>query len=367
MSAVSFVDLRAAHAEIGNRIEAATLRVARSGRYLAGPELDAFETEFARYCGTRHCVGVASGMSALELTMRAAGIGTGDEVVVPAYTFAATWFAVTTAGARPVGVDVRETTYNMDPNLVEAAITPRTAAIVPVHLRGEPAEMDRIREIARANGLFVLEDAAQAHGARLGGTRAGALGDAAAFSFYPTKNLGALADGGGVTTDDPQLAERVRMWGSVGARRKHDHEVVGFNSRLPEIQAAVLREKLGVLDEWNRRRAALAAAYEDALDDDPGSIELPHPAPETDPVWHLMLARHPRRDIVREALSKERIQTGLHYPVPPHLTPAYGGESRRGEFPVTERLADTSLSLPMYPQLEPQACTRVASVLRRVR
>ena len=366
MSAVPFVDLRAAQVELGDRVESAALRVARSGRYLGGPELEAFEQEFARYCGARHCVGVGSGMAALELALRAAGIGPGDEVVVPAYTFAATWFAVTRAGADPVGVDVREDTYNLDPDHLEAAITPRTAAIVPVHLRGEPAEMDRIGAIAAARELFVLEDAAHAHGARLDGRRAGALGDAAAFSFYPSKNLGALGDGGAVTTDDAELAQRVRMWGSYGSRVKNEPEVVGSNSRLAELQAAVLREKLAVLDEWNGRRASHAAAYRDALAG-AGDVELPQPGAASEPVWHLFVARHPRRDDAREALRAEGIETGVHYPVPPHLTVPYGGDARRGEFPVAERLAQRSLSLPMYPQLDPEAPARAASILAGVR
>ena len=236
-------------------------RVAASGWYLLGPELERFEQEFASYCGTRHCVGVGSGMSAIELALLAAGIGPGDEVIVPAYTWIATWLAVTRTGATPVGVDAVESTYNIDPGLIAAAITERTAAIVPVHLRGEPADMDAIGAIAADAGLFVVEDAAQAHGARCSGRRVGSIGDAGAFSFYPTKNLGCLGDGGAVTTDDDALAERLRLLRNYGMRNRYEIEIAGVNSRLAEIQAAVLRLLLPRLDGWNRARSSLAGAY----------------------------------------------------------------------------------------------------------
>ena len=360
---IAFVDLRAAHAELADRLEAVALRVARSGRYLYGPDVEAFEREFAAYCGTRHCVAVGNGFAALELTLRAAGIGPGDEVLVPAYTFMATWLAVTRTGARPVGVDVREGTYNIDPALLAAAIGKRTAAIVPVHMRGEPADMERVRELASSHGLFVLEDACQAHGARRGGRRVGSIGDAGAFSFYPSKNLGAMGDGGAMTTDDDALADRVRALRSYGARTKHEFEPDGLNSRLAELQAAILREKLPLLDEWNGRRAELASAYRDAL---AGSeaFELPSPEAGTEPVWHLFIVRNPQRDRCRETLRARRIETGIHYPVLPHLSAPYREQQPSGGFPVAERLAETSFSLPLYPQLSPSAPARIAAILR---
>ena len=364
-TSIPFVDLGAAHAELGPRIEEATVRVARSGRYLFGPEVAALEDEFARYCGARRCVTVGSGLSALELALRAAGIGQGDEVIVPAYTFVATWLAVTWAGARPVGVEVREETYNIDADRIPDAITERTAAILPVHLRGEPADMDRIAGIARSRGLFVLEDASQAHGARFHDRRVGGIGDAAAFSFYPSKNLGAMGDGGAVTTDDDDLAERVRALGTYGARDKGAFELVGSNSRLPELQAAVLRIKLELLDEWNARRVRLASLYDKALAGDP-DVAVPRPAKGTDPVWHLYVVGHADREGRRRALAERGVETSAHYPTLPHLSAPYRDAGQGpGSFPVAERLAERALSLPMYPQLDPDACHRIASILRR--
>jgi dTDP-4-amino-4,6-dideoxygalactose transaminase len=363
---IPFVDLRAAHDELAGRLEAAALRVARSGRYLYGPEVEAFEGEFAAYCGSRQCVAVGNGFAALELALRAAGIGRGDEVLVPAYTFMATWLAVTRTGARPVGVDVREGTYNIDPDLLAAAIGKRTAAIVPVHLRGEPADMPRVRELASAHGLFVLEDACQAHGASRDGRRAGAIGDAGAFSFYPSKNLGAMGDGGAVTTDDEGLADRVRALRSYGARSKNEFEAAGFNSRLAELQAAILREKLPLLDEWNRRRARHASAYGDALGRDQ-AIGLPSPEAGTEPAWHLFIVSLARRDAWRETLRAHGIETGIHYPVLPHLSAPYRQDEPPARFPVAERLAEGALSLPLYPQLSPGAPGRVATILRESR
>ena len=360
---VPFVDLRAAESELAETLESAVLGVVRSGRYLFGPEVEAFEDEFARYCGASRCVTVGSGLAALELALRAAGIGRGDEVIVPAYTFVATWMAVSKTGARPVGVDVRESTYNLDPELVEAALTPSTAAILPVHLRGEPADMGRIGEIAGSHGLFVLEDASQAHGARHGGDRVGGIGDAAAFSFYPSKNLGAMGDGGAVTTGDAALAERVRALGSYGSRGAGEYAEGGSNSRLAELQAAVLRVKLGVLDEWNARRVRLASAYREALGGD-DEAELPDVESGSEPVWHLFVIGHPHRDACREALREGGVETGVHYAALPHLTGPYRGA---GPFPVAERLAERALSLPMYPQLDPGAPARVASILRGAR
>jgi dTDP-4-amino-4,6-dideoxygalactose transaminase len=359
---VPFIDLRAARRELGDDLENAASRVLDSGWYLLGPELEEFERAFAAYCGTRHCVGVASGLSAIELALRAAGVGPGDEVVVPAYTWIATWLAVTRAGARPVGVDVEEGTYNLDPDLIEAAITDRTVAIVPVHLRGEPADMDAINAVAEAAGLVVVEDAAQAHGARYRGRQAGGLGRAGAFSFYPTKNLGALGDGGAITTDDDELADRVRLLRNYGMRNRNEIEEAGFNSRLAEIQAAVLGAALPRLDAWNRARGSLAQIYLDAFSGH-GTISIPSVPSWADPAWHLFVIGHPDRDSCAEALAESGISTLVHYPHLPHRTPPYRDHWREGSFPVSERLCARALSLPLYPQLAPDDCERVAKAV----
>jgi dTDP-4-amino-4,6-dideoxygalactose transaminase len=360
---IPFVDLRAAHRELRPELEQAVTRVLDSGWYLLGEELERFESEFADYCGIGHCVGVASGLSALELALRAAGVGPGDEVIVPAHTFAATWIAVSQAGAVPVPVDVEESTYNLDPALIPAAITERTKAIVPVHLRGQPADMDAVAEIAADRGLVVIEDAAQAHGAKHRDRRAGSIGAAAAFSFYPTKNLGALGDGGAVTTDDDELADRVRLLRNYGSTEKYEIEVAGTNSRLAEIHAAALTVKLARLDDWNAARRRLADAYRDAFADR-DALRLPEVPFDTEPVWHLFVVGHPDRDSCRESLAEQGIQTLIHYPVPPHLSGAYRDLGLGlGSFPVAERICESTLSLPMYPQLGEDACARVAEAV----
>ncbi len=362
---IPFVDLLADQAELGGELEAAVSRVVASGRYLLGPELEHFEQEFADYCGTRYCVGVGSGLSAIELALRAAGVGPGDEVIVPAYTWIATWLAVTRTGARPVGVDVEAATYNIDPKLITAAISERTAAIVPVHLRGEPADVDAIDAIARAHGLAVIEDAAQAHGARHRGRRVGGLGAAGAFSFYPSKNLGTYGDGGAVTTDDEGIADEVRLLRNYGMRNRYEIESAGVNSRLAEIQAAVLRAKLPRLDGWNAARATLAARYRQALEEhDP--VVLPRTPDWAEPVWHLFVVNLADRDRCATALAADGVQTLIHYPLLPHLSPPYlDSGSAPGVFPVAERLAGSTLSLPMYPQMDLGLCERVADLLGR--
>jgi dTDP-3-amino-3,4,6-trideoxy-alpha-D-glucose transaminase len=363
---IPYVDLGAVHAEIGSELDAAVSRVSRSGWYLLGPELEAFEREFAAYCGVAHCVGVGSGMSAIELALRAIGVGPGDDVLVPAYTWVATWLAVSAVGARPVPVDVEESTYNIDVDAARATVTERTAAIVPVHLRGEPADMGAIEELARAHGLAVIEDSAQAHGARYRGRRAGALGRAAAFSFYPAKNLGAFGDGGAVTTDDADLAAEVRLLRNYGMRTRYEVEVAGVNSRLAELQAAVLRVKLGHLDAWNRTRRSLAGSYAEALAGLEG-LELPEARDDTEAVWHLFVAGHSRRDACREALAAAGIETLIHYPVLPHVSGAYRDAGiPPGSLPVAERLAARAFSLPLQPQMDPAVVGRVAEALRAV-
>jgi len=336
--------------------------VLESGWYLLGPELEEFERDFASYCGARHCVGVGSGMSAIELALLAAGIGPGDEVIVPAYTAIATWLAVTRTGATPVGVDVEEGTYNLDAGLIGGALSDRTAAIVPVHLRGEPADMDAIEAIAAGAGLLVVEDAAQAHGARHRGRRVGGIGDATAFSFYPTKNLGGIADGGAVTTDEGELAERLRRLRNYGMRDRREIEEAGVNSRLGEVQAAALRLKLPRLDGWNRARAARAGTYLEALGDH-DSISLPKTPEWADPAWHLFVIGHPDRERGARELAEVGIETLVHYPLLPHRAGPYRDLWPAGSFPVAERLCAAALSLPLYPQLEPATCERVAAAV----
>lgn len=359
---VPFLDLDAIRRELGGELERTVERVVRSGWYLLGPELEGFERDFAAYCGARHCVGVASGMGAIELALQAAGVGPGDEVIVPAYTWVATWMAVSRTGAEPVGVDVLEGTYNIDPSLIEAAITDRTAAIVPVHLRGEPADMDAIASIAAAAGLLVLEDAAQAAGAGHRGRRIGGIGDATAFSFYPTKNLGALGDAGAVTTDDDELADRLRRLRNYGMRDRYEIEEAGINSRLSEIQAAVLRLLLPRLDEWNRQRAALAEVYREPFAGH-GAIDLPTVPEWAEPAWHLFVIGHPDRERCQQALAAEGIEALIHYPLLPHRTGPYREKWPEGSFPVAERLSARALSLPLYPQLQPATCERVAEAV----
>ena len=347
---VPFLDLKAPHRELYPELDAAYDRVLNSGWFILGKEVEAFEREFAAYCEADHCIGVGNGLEALHLILRAYGIGPGDEVIVPANTYIATWLAVSYAGARPVPVEPDARTYNLDPALIEAAITPATKAILPVHLYGQPADMDPINTIAARHGLKVVEDAAQAHGARYKGRRVGGLGDAAGFSFYPGKNLGALGDGGAVVTNDSELAERVRVLRNYGSRVKYHNEIKGFNSRLDELQAALLRVKLPVLDEWNQRRRDAAARYLDGL---AGSeLGLPSIPDWAEPVWHLFVVRHPQRDALQQRLQQAGIGTMIHYPVPPHLQPAYAelGYSA-GAFPISEAMHREVLSLPMGPQL----------------
>jgi len=362
MQTIPFLDLHAAYLELRAELDAAAQRVLASGWYILGAEVEAFEREFAAYCEVEHCVGVGNGLEALHLILRAYGIGPGDEVIVPANTYIATWLAVSYAGAKPVPVEPDARTYNVDPALIEAAITPATKAILPVHLYGQPAEMDPINAVAARYGLKVIEDAAQAHGARYRGRRVGGLGDAAGFSFYPGKNLGALGDGGAVVTKDAELAERVRVLRNYGSRVKYHNEVKGFNSRLDELQAALLRVKLPVLDEWNQRRRDAAARYLDGL----AGSELGLPfAPEwAEPVWHLFVVRHPQRDELQRRLQQAGIGTMIHYPVPPHLQPAYAEWGYgAGAFPITEAIHREVLSLPMGPQLTVAQELRVIEVL----
>ena len=347
---VPFLDLGAATAEVRVELDAALGRVLASGWYILGPEVEAFEREFAAFVGSNHCVGVGNGLDAIELDLRALGVGPGDEVIVPSNTYIATWLAVTRLGALVVPVEPDRETYNLDPGGVEAAITPRTRAIVAVHLYGHPADMDPLLEIARTHGIKVVEDAAQAHGARYRGRPVGSLGDAAAWSFYPAKNLGALGDAGAVTTNDPDVADRVRVLRNYGSRTKYVNEVPGVNSRLDELQAAVLRVKLPLLDEWNQRRRRVAARYLDGLRGT--ALRLASTAPGADPVWHLFVVRSDARDRLQEHLTKNGVQTLIHYPIPPHRQAAYTDLGYTvGAFPIAERIHRECLSLPIGPHL----------------
>jgi dTDP-4-amino-4,6-dideoxygalactose transaminase len=358
---IEFLNLGRVNAPYEPAIREAIDRVLRSGYYILGEETTAFEREFAAYCGVKHCVGVANGLDALHLILRGYGIGPGDEVIVPANTFIATWLAVSLVGAHIVPVEPDDATWNIDPKRIEEAITPRTRAIMPVHLYGVPADMDAIRDIAQRHRLRVIEDAAQAHGARYRGQRAGSLGDAAGFSFYPGKNLGALGDGGAITTNDDELAERLRKLRNYGSSIKYQHDVAGVNSRLDEIQSAVLRAKLQHLDEDNARRVAVADRYREALADTP--VEPVRVPDEAQPVWHLFVVRTPRRDALRDHLTSRGIGTQIHYPVPCHRQEAFAHQAWP-ELPVTERLQSQILSLPMAPYLSADDVAHVAAQVK---
>ena len=347
---VPFLDLRAAHLELKQEMDAAFARVLDSGWYILGPEVEAFENEFARYSDVKYCIGVGNGLDALQLALQAFGIGPGDEVIVPAHTFIATWLAVSACAATPVAVDVRMDTCNIDPEALSAAITPRTRAIMPVHLYGQAADMDTINDIAQRHSLIVIEDMAQAHGARYYGRRCGGLGHAAATSFYPGKNLGALGDGGAVLTNDSAIANKVRLLRNYGSRNKYNHEIQGCNSRLDELQAAFLRVKLAHLDEWNERRIAVANQYIESLKDIP-LIRLPYVPEWADPVWHLFVIQIRQRESLRLYLQERGVGVNIHYPTPPHLQTCYQSTIRAQSYPVSERLAAEVLSLPMCPTL----------------
>jgi dTDP-4-amino-4,6-dideoxygalactose transaminase len=358
---IPFLDLKRLNAAHDQAIRAGINRVLDSGWYILGAELEAFEREFAAYCQARHCIGVADGLDALSLILRAMDIGPGDEVIVPSNTFIATWLAVSAVGATPVPVEPRPGTHNLDPDRLAAAITPRTRAVMPVHLYGQPCEMDAINALAEQHGLKVIEDAAQAHGARCNGRRTGSLGHAAGFSFYPGKNLGALGDGGAITTNDDALAARLRLLRNYGSTVKYRHEVQGVNSRLDEMQAAVLRAKLPALDADNAARAQVAAWYLEALAD--ADVVLPEVAAGAEPVWHLFVIRTPRRAEVQAALTAAGIGHLVHYPLACHQQPAYAGQPWP-ELPIAEAFQHEVLSLPIAPYLGRDEVARVAAVVK---
>lgn len=362
---IPFLDLKTPHHELRPQLEQAFDRVLNSGWYVLGKEVEHFENEFANYCEAEHCVGVGNGLDALHLILRTYDIGAGDEVIVPSNTYIATWLAVSYAGAIPIPVEPDKDTYNINPVLIEEAITIRTKAIIAVHLYGQAADMDAINAIAKKHQLRVIEDAAQAHGAKYKGKRVGSLGDAAGFSFYPGKNLGALGDGGAITSNDRQLVEKVRVLRNYGSNKKYHNDEKGFNSRLDELQAAFLREKLIKLDEWNRRRSSIAALYNQQL---AGLTDLILPEIQSwaESVWHLYVIRYPQRDKLAQQLSKAGVETMIHYPIPPHLQPAYKELGfLQGQFPVAEKIHAQVLSLPIGPSMTLVQAEKTAYAIKK--
>jgi dTDP-4-amino-4,6-dideoxygalactose transaminase len=361
---VPFLNLKAAYASLQSELDAAAQRVMASGSFILGAEAVAFEQEFAAYCGTKVCLGVGNGLDALHLILRAIDIGPGDEVIVPANTYIATWLAVSYAGAIPVPVEPDAATFNLDPASIEAAITSRTRAIIPVHLYGQPADMDPINEIAKRYDLKVVEDAAQAHGARYKGRRVGGLGDAAAFSFYPGKNLGALGDAGAVVTNDEQIGVKLEALRNYGSHIRYEHEVKGFNSRLDELQAAFLRVKLPKLEDWNQRRKQVANQYLKGLNGVP-NLTLPFVPQNTDPAWHLFVVRHSNRQGLQKHLADLGVGTLIHYPQPPHLQGAYAEFAHAaGSLVISEQMACEVLSLPIGPHISPEEVEYVIDAIQ---
>jgi len=362
---IPLIDLKAQYQSIRSEIETAALRVLASGEYILGSEVSAFEREFSEYCGGAETVAVNSGTSALHIALLSAGIGPGDEVITVPMTFIATVSAIDYTGARPVFVDVDPATWTMDPARIEAAITPRTKAIVPVHLHGRVADMDPILNIARRHGLVVVEDAAQAHGAEYRGRRAGSLGDIACFSFYAGKNLSACGEGGAALSRNPDYVKRMGLLRDWGAQQKYNHILKGFNYRMENLQGAILRVKLRKLEKWTAARRALAALYDERLDG--LGIVRPQSADVEDRhVYHVYAVRVPGRDRVRAAMAAAAIGVGIHYPVPVHLQPAFAELGhKRGDFPVSEAIADETLSLPLYPEMTDAQHLRVCAALAR--
>ncbi len=369
---VPFLDLRSAYLELKPEIDEAVARVLDSGWYIGGEEVEAFEAEWAAYCEAKCTVSVSNGLEALRLALKALGVGPGDEVIVPSNTYIATWLAVSHCGATPVPVEPDERTYNIDPTLIEAAITARTKVILPVHLYGQPADLDPILALANKYSLRVVEDAAQAHGARYKGKRIGAHGDIVAWSFYPGKNLGAMGDAGAVTTNDAQLADKISVLRNYGSRVKYVNETLGYNSRLDPLQGAILRVKLRVLDEWNERRRALAKLYLENLSDiamvdgprnHRSAIVIPYVLDYATPVWHLFVIRHPNRDELQRKLTVAGIGTMIHYPIPPHMQLAYARPRSSAALPIVEAMTPHLLSLPIGPHLSSQVCLSVSRLI----
>ena len=360
---IPLVDLKSQYQTLKSEIDAAVLNVLGEAQFILGPAVTAFERDFATYCGTAEAIGVNSGTSALHLALLAAGVRPGDEVITVPFTFVATAAAIEYAGARPVFVDIEPKYFTMDPALVEDAITPRTKAIIPVHLYGQPADMDAISAIARRHNLAVIEDACQAHGSDYKGRRCGSLAELACFSFYPGKNLGAYGEGGAVVTSNPELASKIRLLRAWGEERRYEHKYRAFNYRMDGVQGAVLGVKLKHLERWTELRRSHAAAYARHLAGT--SVQLPAERPEARHVYHVFAVRLADRDAARERLTAAGVQTGVHYPIPIHLQPAYADLGyARGDFPVSEQVADEVLSLPIFPELTADQIAHVAGVLR---
>ena len=361
---VPFLDLKETYLALENEIDAAVKSVLKKGWYVLGENVRRFEEEFAAYCGCRHCVGVGSGMDALELLLKAHGIGPGVEVVVPANTYIATALAVSRVGAIPVLVEPDPATCNLDPSRIEPALTPKTTAVMAVHLYGQSADMTTIQSICQKYDLKLLEDAAQAHGAMHHGIKAGALGDGAGFSFYPGKNLGAFGDGGAVVTNDPNVADYVRTARNYGSEKKYYNALKGMNSRLDELQAAVLRVKLRYLDPWNRRRSEIAQLYSDRLEARDRELVLPHIEDENQHVWHLFTIRSNRRDELQAFLENHGIGTLIHYPVPLYMQEAYTElHHLKNNYPISTAISEQTLSLPMGPHLSTEAALYVCEAV----
>jgi dTDP-3-amino-3,4,6-trideoxy-alpha-D-glucose transaminase len=361
---VPILDLKPAYEELRTELDAAYHRVMESGWLLLGKELEAFEAEYAASVGVNHCVGVANGLEAMQLVLMALGVGPGDEVIVPSHGYIATWLAVTHVGAKPIPCEPDPLTYNLDPARIPALVTPRTRAILPIHLYGQTADMPAINGIAAKHGLFVLEDAAQSHGARCHGQAAGALGGAAGVSFYPSKNLGALADAGAVTTHDATLADKLRHLRNYGSKVRYHNDYLGLNSRMSELQAAFLRAKLPKLAAWNARRAELACRYFEKLQG-VGDLVRPHVPDWSRPVWHLFVVRTAQRDALQQHLAACGVGTQIHYPIPPHLAKAYAGAGwQRGDFPLAEKFAGEVLSLPIGPHVAAEQVDYVCAQVR---
>lgn len=361
---IPFLDLRSAYLELKPELDAAAIRVMNSGMYILGEEVEAFEQAWARWVGAGHCIGCGNGLDAISMALRAVGVEAGDEVIVPSHTFIATWLAVSGIGAVPVPVEVDEATFNLSARQVEAAITARTRAVVAVHLYGHPADLTGLVQLCRAKGLKLVEDAAQAHGATHEGRRVGGVGDATTWSFYPGKNLGALGDGGAVTTNSEQVAEQVRVLRNYGSRVKYYNDVKGLNSRLDPMQAAILAAKLPRLAAWNERRQAIADRYGRELAGLPS--RLPKVAPLATSVWHLYVIRSSERDALQAGLTQAGVQTQIHYPVPPHLQPAYSDLAPHGPLPLAEKLAREVLSLPIGPHMTDGQVDRVIEAVHQV-
>jgi len=376
---IPFYDIGRCYKELKSEIDSAVTKVLSSGWYILGKEVTSFERDFAKYIGTKYCVGTSNGLDALFLVLKAWGIGAGDEVIVPSNTYIATWLAVSYAGAIPIPVEPDIRTFNIDPDLIKEKITKRTKAIIPVHLYGMPADMDPIMNLAERYNLKVLEDSAQAHGAVYGNKKCGSLGTASAFSFYPGKNLGAFGDGGAITTDDPVLAEKVRCLSNYGSKIKYYNEYQGYNCRLDEIQAAILRVKLTYLDEWNRKRHLVAKEYykidnpkinlpyqelqRENLREDKICFVQPYSGIKSIPCWHQYVVMREKRNDLQKYLNSSGIETMIHYPIPPHKQKAYK-EINNLSFPIAEQIAEKCLSLPMNPFISQEQISKIRHAIK---